>query len=120
MGFISLVDEIQLMLTSSRHICISSIFVSFLCCDSFAVMFVEHTCSIIASLFRNLVGNLRSRLVQKFVENDHIKVDRLMELHFKYYKRIQECDAKIEREREVNMEYVTHTQRHIFRCKQLR
>ncbi|XP_029191088.1 beta-catenin-like protein 1 [Acropora millepora] len=59
----------------------------------------EHTCSIIMWLFRNLSGNLKGRLVQKFVENDHIKVDRLMELHFKYYSKIQECDAKIEREK---------------------
>jgi len=61
----------------------------------------EHTCSIIMWLFRNLSGNLRTRLVQKFVESDHIKVDRLMELHFKYHSKIQECDAKIEREKQV-------------------
>lgn len=54
-------------------------------------------------LFRNLSGNLKGRLVQKFVENDHIKVDRLMELHFKYYNKIQECDAKIEREKKVGV-----------------
>lgn len=59
----------------------------------------EHTCSIVMWLFRNLSGNLRGRLVQKFVENDHIKVDRLMELHLKYHNKIQECDAKIEREK---------------------
>ena len=61
----------------------------------------EHVCSIVASLFRNLVGSQRQRLVQKFVEDDHIKIDRLMELHFKYYKKIQDCDARIEREKEV-------------------
>lgn len=60
----------------------------------------EHTCSIIMWLFRNLSGNLKTRLVQKFVENDHIKVDRLMELHFKYHSKIQDCDAKIEREKQ--------------------
>lgn len=65
--------------------------------------FSEHTCSIIMWLFRNLSGNLKGRLVQKFVENDHIKVDRLMELHFKYYNKIQECDAKIEREKKVGV-----------------
>ena len=53
-------------------------------------------------LFRNLSGNLRTRLVQKFVENDHIKVDRLMELHFKYHSKIQECDTKIEKEKQVS------------------
>ena len=61
----------------------------------------EHVCSIIMWLFRNLSGNLRTRLVQKFVENDHIKVDRLMELHFKYHSKIQECDTKIEKEKQV-------------------
>ncbi|KAJ7385015.1 Beta-catenin-like protein 1 [Desmophyllum pertusum] len=60
----------------------------------------EHTCSIIMWLFRNLSGNLRTRLVQKFVENDHLKVDRLMELHIKYHSKILECDAKIEREKQ--------------------
>ena len=53
-------------------------------------------------LFRNLSGNLRTRLVQKFVENDLIKVDRLMELHFKYHSKIQECDSKIEKEKQVS------------------
>ncbi|XP_031552386.1 beta-catenin-like protein 1 isoform X2 [Actinia tenebrosa] len=62
--------------------------------------FEEHTLSILASLFRNLSGNLRNRLVQKFVEGDHIKIDRLMELHFKYYKKVHDCDEKIEREKE--------------------
>ncbi|XP_027037443.1 beta-catenin-like protein 1 [Pocillopora damicornis] len=60
----------------------------------------EHTCSIIMWLFRNLSGNLKTRLVQKFVESDHLKVDRLMELHMKYHNKIQECDAKIEREKQ--------------------
>ncbi|RMX51317.1 hypothetical protein pdam_00004681 [Pocillopora damicornis] len=45
-------------------------------------------------------GNLKTRLVQKFVESDHLKVDRLMELHMKYHNKIQECDAKIEREKQ--------------------
>ena len=58
-------------------------------------------------LFRNLSGNLRTRLVQKFVENDHIKVDRLMELHFKYHSKIQECDTKIEKEKQVSNDNLT-------------
>jgi len=61
----------------------------------------EHSCSIIASLFRHLSGTGRTRLVQKFVEDDHVKVDRLMELYFKYQRRVQEADARIERERDV-------------------
>ena len=60
----------------------------------------EHVCSIIMWLFRNLSGNLRTRLVQKFVENDLIKVDRLMAVHFKYHSKIQGCDTKIEKEKQ--------------------
>jgi hypothetical protein len=69
----------------------------------FFAFFAEHSCSIMASLFKNLSGALRTRLVQKFVEGDHIKIDRLMELHFKYHKKVQDCDEKIERTREVIM-----------------
>lgn len=61
----------------------------------------EHICSIISSLFRNLAGSLRTRVVQKLVESDHIKVDRLMELHFKYFKKVQDCDNRIEQEKEM-------------------
>eukprot|EP00111_Clytia_hemisphaerica_P023855 TCONS_00070297-protein len=60
----------------------------------------EHACSIIASLYRNLTSNNRTRLTQKFVEDDHVKIDRLMEMYFKYQRRVQDADAKIEQERE--------------------
>ena len=45
--------------------------------------------SIIASLFRHVRGQPRDRLVGKFVENDHEKVDRLLELHFKYSNKVK-------------------------------
>ena len=48
----------------------------------------EHICSIMASLFRNISGTARDRLVSKFLENDHEKVDRLLELHFKYLSKV--------------------------------
>lgn len=60
----------------------------------------EHTCSIIASLLRHLTGSNRGRLIQKFVEDDHVKIDRLMEMYFKYQRRVQDADARIEREKE--------------------
>ncbi|CAF4267182.1 unnamed protein product, partial [Rotaria magnacalcarata] len=41
----------------------------------------EHVISCIASLVRNCNGANRQRLLNKFTENDHEKVDRLMELH---------------------------------------
>lgn len=52
----------------------------------------EHVCSIIVSLFKNVRGAQRERLVAKFVENDHEKVERLIELHFKYQRRLREAD----------------------------
>ena len=55
----------------------------------------EHVCSIIQSLFRSVQGKGRDRLVSKFGEKDHEKVERLMELHFRYLRRIREVDRKI-------------------------
>ena len=64
----------------------------------------EHVASIIASLFRNVQQSaLRDRLVSKFLENDCEKVDRLMELHFKYKRRVTLADEEIKRERRGGM-----------------
>ena len=62
----------------------------------------EHVCSIIASLFRNVQGPFRDRIISKFVENDYEKVDRLMELHFKYKRRVTLVDEEVRRERRLN------------------
>ncbi|XP_076469912.1 beta-catenin-like protein 1 [Babylonia areolata] len=59
----------------------------------------EHTCSIIASLLRNSHGTQRQRLLSKFTENDHEKVERLMELHFKYLDKVRQCDDALEKEK---------------------
>ncbi|XP_075701392.1 beta-catenin-like protein 1 [Rhinoderma darwinii] len=59
----------------------------------------EHVCSILASLLRNLKGQQRSRLLNKFSENDSEKVDRLMELYFKYLDAVRVADKKIEGEK---------------------
>ncbi|XP_070695720.1 beta-catenin-like protein 1 [Pempheris klunzingeri] len=59
----------------------------------------EHICSIIASMLRNLKSQQRSRLLNKFTENDCEKVDRLMELHFKYLEAVQQADKRIEGEK---------------------
>jgi len=66
----------------------------------------EHVVSIIASLFKNCtVGNgaakQRDRLLVKFTEGDHEKVDRLMELHEKYSSKVDNADSKIRREMRV-------------------
>uniref|UniRef100_A0A667YU99 Beta-catenin-like protein 1 n=1 Tax=Myripristis murdjan TaxID=586833 RepID=A0A667YU99_9TELE len=59
----------------------------------------EHVCSIIASMLRNLKSQQRTRLLNKFTENDCEKVDRLMELHFKYLDAVQQADKRIEGEK---------------------
>ncbi|XP_015919518.1 beta-catenin-like protein 1 [Parasteatoda tepidariorum] len=59
----------------------------------------EHVCSIIASMLKNCKGQQRQRLLNKFTENDHEKVDRLMELHFKYLDKVHYVDVQIEKEK---------------------
>ena len=44
--------------------------------------------SILCALLRHCRGQLRQRIVSKFTENDCEKVDRLMELHFKYLDKV--------------------------------
>lgn len=63
--------------------------------------FTEHVVSIIASMLRNCRGAQRQRLLSKFTENDHEKVDRLLELHFKYLDKVEEVDMLIENQRKV-------------------
>ncbi|XP_056405724.1 beta-catenin-like protein 1 [Hyla sarda] len=59
----------------------------------------EHVCSILASLLRNLKAQQRTRLLNKFTESDSEKVDRLMELYFKYLEAVRVADKKIEGEK---------------------
>ncbi|XP_033754233.1 beta-catenin-like protein 1 [Pecten maximus] len=60
----------------------------------------EHISSIIASTLRNCQGQQRQRLLSKFTENDHEKVERLLELHFKYLDKARACDEQIEMEKQ--------------------
>jgi len=62
----------------------------------------EHIVSIVASLVKNCEGIQRQRLINKFIENDHEKIDRLMELHFKYLDRVNKADDKIEQKKRVS------------------
>ena len=48
----------------------------------------EHVTSIISSLLRNNSGSAKDRIVSKFLENDHEKVDRLIELHLQYSTQV--------------------------------
>lgn len=54
----------------------------------------EHVVSIISSMLRNCRGSQRQRLISKFTENDHEKVDRLLELHFKYLEKVDTMDEE--------------------------
>ncbi len=48
----------------------------------------EHVVSVIASLLRHTSDAGRERMMSKFTENDHEKVDRLMELHLQYSDQV--------------------------------
>ncbi|XP_033123796.1 beta-catenin-like protein 1 [Anneissia japonica] len=67
----------------------------------------EHVCSIIASMLKNCSAANKQRVINKFTESDHAKVDRLMELHFKYLTRVQSVDDRIEKEKQV-LFYLLH------------
>lgn len=58
---------------------------------------LEHVLSIISSMLRHCRGTQRQRLMSKFTENDHEKVDRLLELHFKYLAKVELVDTEVER-----------------------
>jgi len=58
----------------------------------------EHVISIVASLMKNCRGPQRQRMLAKFTENDHEKVERLMEMHFKFLDRVTETEQEIAKE----------------------
>ncbi|XP_068628538.1 beta-catenin-like protein 1 [Battus philenor] len=58
----------------------------------------EHVVSIIASMLRNCQGSQRQRLLAKFTENDLEKVDRLLELHFKYMDKVDRTEKDMEQD----------------------
>ncbi|XP_034489311.1 beta-catenin-like protein 1 isoform X1 [Drosophila innubila] len=58
----------------------------------------EHVCSVIASMLRNCKGTQRQRMLAKFTENDHEKVDRLLELHLKYLAKVEAIDREIDQQ----------------------
>ncbi|CAI5437481.1 unnamed protein product [Caenorhabditis angaria] len=47
----------------------------------------EHVCTILSSLLSSCSENHRERIVQKFVEHEHEKVDRAVELFLKYKEK---------------------------------
>ncbi|XP_058822055.1 beta-catenin-like protein 1 [Topomyia yanbarensis] len=58
----------------------------------------EHVVSIVASMLRNCKGAQRQRMLTKFTENDFEKVERLMELHFKYLEKVELVDHEIDQQ----------------------
>lgn len=58
----------------------------------------EHVVSVVASMLRNCKGPQRQRLLAKFTENDFEKVERLMELHFKYLEKVEEVDREVDQQ----------------------
>ncbi len=50
--------------------------------------------SLQTSLLKNCRGTQRQRLLSKFTESDHEKVERLMELHFKYLDKVQDTEER--------------------------
>ena len=65
----------------------------------------EHVVSIISSMLRHCRGTQRQRLMTKFTENDHEKVDRLLELHFKYLDKVEQVDQEIEKSEKVIIKF---------------
>jgi len=63
----------------------------------------EHIISIISHLLRAFdsqeQGKLWSRVIDKFRENDHAKVERLLEMYEKYKQRVRNCDLRIVQEK---------------------
>jgi len=60
-----------------------------------AEMHEEHVCSIIASLLKNSTSaEFRRRILTKFVEQDYAKLERLLELHFKYLQKVQSWERE--------------------------
>ncbi|XP_065163818.1 beta-catenin-like protein 1 [Atheta coriaria] len=74
----------------------------------------EHVASIIASLLRNCRGGQRQRLISKFTENDHEKVDRLMELHFKYLEKVETIDEQLDENMDEDESYIKRLEGGLF------
>jgi len=60
----------------------------------------EHCISMIAQLFMNLSDVRYARLLRKFVENAFEKVERLIELHDKYYRKLEDAERKYQERKE--------------------
>ncbi|CAH8581280.1 unnamed protein product [Heterobilharzia americana] len=73
----------------------------------------EHVINIISALLRHCPEAFKSRVLAKFVENDHEKVDRLIELHLKYLDIIKATDSKVEAMRKNSKRWTGYTSEEI-------
>lgn len=77
----------------------------------------EHVLSIICSMMKNCKGAQRQRLLSKFTENDHEKVDRLLELHFKYAEKVEEVNREIEENQRIDHEEMDEEEAYLKRLE---
>uniref|UniRef100_A0A7S0HXA0 Beta-catenin-like protein 1 N-terminal domain-containing protein n=2 Tax=Hanusia phi TaxID=3032 RepID=A0A7S0HXA0_9CRYP len=78
----------------------------------------EHVISIISSLILRLGGDLHARVLQKFVENGFEKLDKLIELHEKYYTLVEtsaDDDDKDEEEEDAYQNMTAEERRYLAR-----
>uniref|UniRef100_A0A1I7W6I2 Beta-catenin-like protein 1 n=1 Tax=Heterorhabditis bacteriophora TaxID=37862 RepID=A0A1I7W6I2_HETBA len=54
----------------------------------------EHVCAILSALFRSCGEDARQRMMLKFVEHEHEKIDRAVELFIKYREKVNKFEAK--------------------------
>ena len=59
---------------------------------NFFIILLEHIVSIISSLLKNCSGANKQRIISKFTENDFEKIDRLLELYFKYSEEVDKIE----------------------------
>ncbi|GAA55303.1 beta-catenin-like protein 1, partial [Clonorchis sinensis] len=69
----------------------------------------EHVINIIGALLRHCPSVQKNRVLAKFVESDHEKVDRLIELHLQYFDRVKATDSRIRAMKEDQPRWVGYT-----------
>ncbi|KAL0267827.1 UNVERIFIED_CONTAM: hypothetical protein PYX00_009979 [Menopon gallinae] len=77
----------------------------------------EHVLSIISSMLKNCKGSQRQRLLSKFTENDYEKVDRLLELHFKYLEKVEQVDVELEEQQRITKEKLDEDETYLKRLE---
>ena len=63
----------------------------------------EHSISVISALIQYSTGDFRRRLFEKFTEESHEKLDRLIELYFTYTARSEATNRELAAERRAHV-----------------